>query len=157
LGVSPGDLVWRAEPPVGAQVRRPRQIDRAWNMARNRVDWLLLSGVTLRSAYVDQGRSIGFSEPRIYLRPNELWPLARVRDEITARCRRIGPGDSWQSGSVPGGEAAVKDFDGTVSGISQEPPKARSGLRVGCIVRDDQRILAHADVPHRLFENGKRR
>jgi hypothetical protein len=80
-----------------------------------------------------------------------------VCDEITARRLRTGAGDGRKPGSPPRGETAVKDFDGTVSSIGQEPPKARGRLRVRSIVGDDQRIVAYTDTPHRLLEDGNRR
>ena len=41
-----------------------------------------------------------------------------------------------------------------MSGVGQQPPQACRRLRRCGVVGNDQGILAYADVPHRLLEDG---
>jgi hypothetical protein len=83
-GIQLGDLSWRQDAPVGAQIRRCWEVDSAGNMAGDWIDWLAVTRLPLDRAHVDEGGSIGRSQSRGDLRGTYLWPVAGVCNEVTA-------------------------------------------------------------------------
>jgi hypothetical protein len=150
-GEAAGEFGGTAEGAVRVHIVSGRRADGAGDVARDRVDGLVLSPVPLPRPRVEQEPGLG---RRRGARRVQHRHVTRARGEVARLRGLIGLADR-EVGRQPSLVPAVEDPHVLVPVVTQQPPGSGGGGGVPVVVDHHRTVLAHPGRAHRLLEGGR--